>query len=185
MGSGSRKLDKTLVLVGLMGCGKSSVGRRLAQRLGVDFVDTDDEISLAAGMSIPEIFEKFGEQGFRDGEVKVISRLLADKPRVMATGGGAFMSPLVRAEIERTATSIWLRADLDTLWGRVKGKPGRPLLDTADPKKVLANLMAERYPVYGMADITVMSRADSIHEVVVDGILSGLDELASRKSEEK
>ncbi len=185
MGRALRKLDKTLVLVGLMGCGKSSVGRRLAQRLGVDFVDTDDEIVLAAGMSIPEIFEKFGEAGFRDGEVKVISRLLADKPRVMATGGGAFMSPMVRSEVERTATSIWLRASLDTLWGRVKGKPGRPLLEAENPKQVLAKLMVERYPVYGMADITVESHADSSHEVVVGNILRGLDDFSSRESEEK
>jgi len=184
MGNGLRKLDKTLVLVGLMGCGKSSVGRRLAQQLKVGFVDTDDEIALAAGMSIPEIFEKFGERGFRDGEAKVISRLLSEPPRVMATGGGAFMSPLVRAEVERTATSIWLRADLETLWGRVKGKAGRPLLDNDNPKMVLKRLMDERYPHYAMADITVESLANNSHDVVVDGILRGLEEFATRESEE-
>ena len=138
MGSASRKLDKTLVLVGLMGCGKSSVGRRLAQRLGVGFVDTDDEIVLAAG-----------------------------------------------AEMERTATSVWLRADLDTLWGRVKGKPGRPLLEQGNPKQVLADLMAARYPIYGMADIVVDSRANNSHDTVVSEILSGLADFEARKSEEK
>ena len=184
MGSAPRKLDKTLVLVGLMGCGKSTVGRRLAQRLGVGFVDTDDEIVKAAGMKIPEIFERFGEKGFRDGEVKVISRLLAESPKVMATGGGAFMSPLVRAEIERVGTSVWIRADLETLWGRVRGKPGRPLLEAGNAKEVLVNLMNERYPIYGMADVVVDSLADNSHDVVVGDILKGLDEFASRRSEE-
>jgi len=185
MGNASRKLDKTLVLVGLMGCGKSSVGRRLAQRLGVEFVDTDDEIAEAAGMSIPEIFERFGEKGFRDGEVKVISRLLSGRPNVMATGGGAFMSPLVRAEVERVGTSIWIRADLNTLWGRVRGKPGRPLLEAENPKQILSNLMDERYPIYGTADVIVESRAENGHETVVNDILKGLDDFSSRQSEEK
>ena len=174
MGEAPHKLDKTLVLVRLMGCGKSSVGRRLAARLGVEFVDTDDEIAKAAGMCIPEIFEKFGERGFRDGEVKVISRLLADEPRIMATGGGAFMSPLVRAEVERTATSVWLRASLDTLWARVKGKPGRPLLENDNPKQVLADLLVERTPIYSMADVVVDTIADNTHETVVNHILAAL-----------
>lgn len=184
MGNALRKLDKTLVLVGLMGCGKSSVGRRLANALGVGFVDTDDEIAQAAGMSIPEIFERFGEAGFRDGEVKVISRLLAEAPRVMATGGGAFMSPMVRAEIERVGTSIWLRADLETLWGRVAGKAGRPLLETENPKQVLAALMNTRYPTYGKADIIVESRAENSHEFVVKEILRRLSAYANNNSEE-
>ena len=174
MSSTALEIDKPLVLVGLMGCGKSSVGRRLAARLGLGFVDTDDEIVKAAGMSIPEIFAELGEAAFRDGEVKVISRLLTGAPKVVATGGGAFMSPLVRAEIERVGTSVWLRGDLETLWGRVEGKPGRPLLDAENPKQVLAELMAVRNPIYETADITVDTHAINTHEVVVDDILNAL-----------
>ncbi len=185
MGNALRKLDKTLVLVGLMGCGKSSVGRRLAARLGVGFVDSDDEIAAAAGMSIPEVFERFGEPGFRDGEAKVISRLLRGPPRVLATGGGAFISPLVRAEVERVAISVWLRADLDTLWSRVAGKPGRPLLEAQNPRAVLKELMDARYPIYATADFVVDSHAENSHEVVVDGILKGLAALAGQKGKDK
>lgn len=178
MGSAPRTIEKPLVLVGLMGCGKSSVGRRLAARLGVDFVDTDDEIVKAAGMTIPEIFSQLGEQAFRDGEVKVISRLLSGPPKVMATGGGAFISPLVRAEVERVGTSIWLRAELETLWGRVAGKPGRPLLEAENPKQVLADLMKRRYPIYETANIIVDTRANNSHEVVVEDIIQALDAAA-------
>jgi len=174
MSSAARKINKPIVLVGLMGCGKSSVGRRLAGALGVGFVDTDDEIVKAAGMSIPEIFSELGEAAFRNGEVKVISRLLAGAPKVMATGGGAFMSPLVRREIERVGTSVWLRGSLETLWGRVEGKPGRPLLEAENPKQVLAALMAARYPIYETADITVETKATNTHEVVVNDILNAL-----------
>ena len=174
MSSAALEIDKPLVLVGLMGCGKSSVGKRLALKLGVAFVDTDDEIVKAAGMSIPEIFAELGEAAFRDGEIKVISRLLAGAPKVMATGGGAFISPLVRAEVARVATSVWLRGDLETLWGRVEGKPGRPLLEVDNPKQVLADLMSARDPIYAMADITVDTKADNTHEVVVDDILAAL-----------
>ena len=184
MSTASRKLDKTLVLVGLMGCGKSSVGRRLANALKVGFVDTDDEIEQAAGMSIPEIFERFGEAGFRDGEVKVISRLLSEPPRVMATGGGAFISPLVREAVAQVGTSIWLRGDLETLWERVAGKPGRPLLENDNPKQVLADLMAARYPIYGEADIIVDTHADNSHEVVVKDILKKLDAYTQRNNED-
>ncbi len=183
MSDAPHKLDKTLVLVGLMGCGKSSVGRRLAQRLGVEFVDTDDEIVLSAGMEIPEIFARLGEAAFRDGEVKVISRLLAEKPKIMATGGGAFISPLVRAEVERVAISIWLRADLDTLWGRVKGKPGRPLLAGDDARSVLERLMKARYPIYATADIIIDTHAENSHETVVEDILKGLEDFAAQKPE--
>ncbi len=174
MSSATRKIEKPVVLVGLMGCGKSSVGRRLAQRLGVGFVDTDDEIVKAAGMSIPEIFAELGEAAFRVGEIKVISRLMSGPPKVIATGGGAFISPLVRDEVARVGTSVWLRGDLDTLWERVEGKPGRPLLDTENPKQVLADLMEARYPVYELADITVDTKASNTHEVVVDDILNAL-----------
>jgi len=174
MSSATRKIEKPVVLVGLMGCGKSSVGRRLALRLGVGFVDTDDEIVKAAGMSIPEIFAELGEAAFRDGEIKVITRLMSGPPKVIATGGGAFISPLVRAEVARVGTSVWLRGDLETLWERVADKPGRPLLDTEHPKQVLADLMAARYPIYELADITVATKASNSHEVVVDGILNAL-----------
>ncbi len=174
MSSTALEITKPLVLVGLMGCGKSSVGRRLAQRLGVAFVDTDDEIAKAAGMSIPEIFSELGEAAFRDGEIKVITRLLSGKPKVVATGGGAFMAPQVRAEIGRVGRSIWLRGDLETLWGRVAGKTGRPLLNTENPKQVLADLMAARYPTYELADITVDTHASNTHEVVVEDILKAL-----------
>ncbi len=174
MSSAAPEIAKPLVLVGLMGCGKSSVGRRLAARLGVSFVDTDDEIVKAAGMSIPEIFSELGEVAFREGEIKVISRLLAGAPKVVATGGGAFISPLVRAEIERVGTSIWLRGNLETLWSRVEGKSGRPLLDAENPKQVLAGLMAARYPVYALADITVETHVNNSHDVVVDDIIKAL-----------
>ncbi|MCF6272493.1 MAG: shikimate kinase [Rhodobacteraceae bacterium] len=180
-----RKLDKTLVLVGLMGCGKSSVGKRLAARLGVGFVDTDDEIVQAAGMPIPEIFQRLGEPAFRDGEAKVISRLLEGAPGVMATGGGAFMAPMVRAEIERVGISVWLRADLDTLWERVRGKSGRPLLETENPKNVLAELMAARYPQYAAADIVIDSHMDNSHETVVDDIMRALAGFNAVKDTEK
>lgn len=174
MSSVAPEITKPLVLVGLMGCGKSSVGRRLAARLGLSFVDTDDEIIAAAGMSIPEIFSELGESAFREGEIKVISRLLSGAPKVMATGGGAFISPMVRREIERVGISIWLRGDLETLWSRVEGKTGRPLLSTDNPKQVLADLMAVRYPDYALADITVETKANNSHDVVVDDIIKAL-----------
>jgi len=175
MGSASRKIAKPLVLVGLMGCGKSSVGRRLAARFGVDFVDTDQEIEKAAGMTISEIFSQLGEQAFRDGEIKVISRLLTGAPKIVATGGGAFISPLVRQEVKKVGTSVWLRADLETLWGRVAGKPGRPLLETENPKQVLADLMEARYPIYEKADVVVDTHANNSHEIVVEDIFSALE----------
>ncbi|MBL1437816.1 MAG: shikimate kinase [Rhodobacteraceae bacterium] len=174
MSSVAPEITKPLVLVGLMGCGKSSVGRRLAARLGLAFVDTDDEIIKAAGMSIPEIFSELGEDAFRDGEIKVISRLLSGAPKVVATGGGAFISPMVRREIERVGTSVWLRGDLETLWSRVEGKSGRPLLNTENPKQVLADLMAVRYPDYALANITVETHAENTHDVVVDDIIKAL-----------
>jgi shikimate kinase len=130
-------LARTLVLVGLMGAGKTSVGKRLAGHLGVRFVDSDSEIETAAGMSIPEIFATLGEPAFRDGERRVIGRLLAEAPCVLATGGGAFIEPRTRAEITEQATSVWIRAGLDLLWDRVRDRPGRPLLDAPDPRAVL------------------------------------------------
>lgn len=165
--STERLLDRTLVLIGLMGAGKSSIGRRLAQRLGVDFVDADTEIETAAGRSIPEIFEDLGEAAFRDGERRVIRRLLEDRtPHVLATGGGAFMADDTRAVIREKGLSLWLKADLDTLFERVSRRSNRPLLKTADPKETLSGLMAVRYPVYAEADIVVETRRVPIETTV-------------------
>ncbi len=162
------------MLVGLMGAGKSTVGRRLAEAIGTGFIDSDDEIEAAAGMSIPEIFDTFGEQYFRDGENRVISRLLDGAPAVLATGGGAFMAEANRAAIAAHGVSVWINADLETLWERVQGKPGRPLLQRDDAQQVLADLVAKRYPVYALADITVDSHHGQPHEKVVKSIIAAL-----------
>jgi len=165
---------RSVVLVGMMGAGKSSVGRRLAARLGIPFVDADAEIEqTAGGMPIPEIFEKYGEDRFRSAEVRVIARLLAGGPQVLATGGGAFMNPDTRAAIREKGVSVWLKADLEVLLRRVKRRADRPLLKTDDPAKTLERLIAERYPVYGEADITILSR-DVAHEKIVDEIVAAL-----------
>ncbi len=168
-----RKLDKSVVLVGMMGAGKTSVGRRLASVLGVPFKDADTEIEAAAGCSINEIFERFGEPAFRAGERKVIARLLGDPPHVLATGGGAFMDPETRARISETAVSIWLRANVDLLLERVKRKDNRPLLRNTDNRTALVRLIAEREPVYAQADIVVESD-DGPHDTVVKRIISAL-----------
>ncbi len=157
---------RSIVLVGLMGCGKSSVGRRLAQRLGLAFVDADDEIEKAAGKSISDIFADYGEVHFRDRESRVICRLLGGGPQVLATGGGAFMRAETREAIAETGISLWLRAELPVLMARVMRREDRPLLKTADPQATMRQLMDERYPVYAKADITVDSR-DASHDVVV------------------
>ncbi|PZQ47947.1 MAG: shikimate kinase [Rhodovulum sulfidophilum] len=170
------RLRRPLVLVGLMGAGKTSVGKRLAALLGVGFVDSDVEIERAAGMTIPEIFAKLGEPAFRDGERRVIARLLTERPGVLATGGGAFGDARTRAAVAERGTSVWLRADLDLLWDRVRDKPGRPLLQAADPKAVLADLLTRRYPVYGLADVTVDSRRGATHEWMARDILRAVRE---------
>jgi len=157
---------KTLVLVGLMGAGKSSVGRRLAARLGLPFVDADQEIEAAAGMTVAEIFARHGEPAFRDGERRVIARLLDGPIQVLATGGGAFMDERTRALIRERAISIWLHAEIDELVRRVSRRADRPLLEGRDPRAVLERLIAERYPVYALADITVPSSAGSADETV-------------------
>jgi shikimate kinase len=149
---------KPLVLVGMMGAGKTTVGRRLATRLGRQFIDSDEEIERAAQMSIPEIFEQRGEAEFRAGETRVIARLLKERDVVLATGGGAFVHPETRALVKSEAISVWLKADLDILFERVSRRSNRPLLKTADPRATLEKLIADRYPIYGEADITVMSR---------------------------
>lgn len=164
---------RTIVLVGLMGVGKSTVGRRLAARLGLPFVDADKEIEDAAGLTIPEIFERFGEDAFRDGERRVIQRLLDGTPRVIATGGGAFMNDETRALILEKATAVWLDADIDTLVQRVGRRDGRPLLKDKDPRDVLTELARVRNPIYAQAPIRVKSRPLP-HEATVDAILKAL-----------
>jgi len=156
-----------------MGAGKSSVGRRLALRLGLPFTDADTEVEAAAGCTIEEIFERHGEQYFRDGERRVIARLLSGPRQVLATGGGAYMDPETRARIRERGVSIWLKAELDVLLKRVKRRKDRPLLKTADPGETLKRLMDIRYPVYAEADIVVES-LDGPHEVVVEEILQQL-----------
>jgi shikimate kinase len=162
-----------IVLIGMMGVGKSTVGRRLAARLGVSFVDADEEIEKAAGMSITEMFERYGEPYFRDGERRVISRLMDGEPKVIATGGGAFMQEETRALILAHATAIWLDADIDILVDRVSRREGRPLLKGKDPRAVLTELAAVRNPVYALAPIHVKSIA-APHEVAVDSIMEQL-----------
>jgi shikimate kinase len=164
---------RSVVLVGMMGSGKSSIGRRLAVRLAVPFVDADSEIEQAAGMTIAEIFERHGEPYFRAGEARVIARLLDHGPQVLATGGGAFMNTDTRALIRAKAVSVWLKAELDVLMKRIKRRGDRPLLKTDDPAAVLAALIAVRYPVYAEADLTVASR-DVPHESIVEEIVAAL-----------
>jgi shikimate kinase len=164
---------RSLVLVGMMGAGKSSVGRRLASRLGLPFVDADAEIEAAAGMSIPDIFHAHGEASFRSGEARVIGRLLGNGPQVLATGGGAFMNPGSRAAIRGLGISIWLKADFDILMRRIKRRNDRPMLKTDDPGAMLRQLMEARYPVYAEADLTVESR-EVPHGTIVDEIVAAL-----------
>lgn len=152
-----------IVLVGLMGAGKSCVGRRVAQRLGVPFVDADAEVEEAAGCSIADIFEKYGEEAFRDGERRVIARLLDGPTSVIATGGGAFIDEQTRALIQDKGVSVWLRADLDTLVDRTSGRSHRPLLNAGDPRDVLSNLIDQRYPIYATADAVVDTGSDSVN----------------------
>lgn len=164
---------RSLVMVGLMGCGKSSVGRRLAMRLGVPFVDTDDEIERVAGKSINDIFADWGEAEFRNGERRVIARLLGEGPQVLATGGGAFINPETRANIKARGVSIWLRAELPLLMRRVAKRETRPLLKAGDPEAVMRGLMELRYPIYAEADLIVDSR-DVAHEVIVTDVIEAL-----------
>jgi shikimate kinase len=165
--------NRPIVIVGMMGAGKSSIGRRLAQALDLGFVDSDDEIERAANLTIPEIFETYGESHFRDGERKVIARLLTEGNQVIALGGGAFENPQTREEIAEKALSIWLKADLATLMARVRRRSHRPLLRNADPEGTMRGLMEERAPNYARADLTVPSR-DSAHSEVVQACLHAL-----------
>jgi len=165
---------RSIVLVGMMGAGKSSIGRRLAQRLGIGFVDADAEIEAAAGMTIAEIFANYGEPDFRSGEARVIARLLDHGQQVLATGGGAFMNAETRAGIRQNGVSVWLKAEFDVLMKRVKRRAtaDRPMLQ-GDPAQRIRHLMDERYPVYAEADITVVSR-DVSHETIVNEIVAAL-----------
>jgi shikimate kinase len=164
---------RSIVLVGMMGAGKSSVGRRVALRLGIPFVDADTEIEKAAGMAITDIFAIRGEAEFRAGEARVILRLLEGGPQVLATGGGAFINPDTRAAIAAKGVSIWLKAEPDVLMKRIKRRQDRPLLHTADPAATLRKLLDEREPVYALADLTVQSR-EVTHDRIVDEIVGAI-----------
>ncbi len=177
----SLKLDRTIVLVGLMGAGKTAIGRRLAQALGLPFRDADAEIETAAGMSVSEIFAGHGEPFFRDAERRLIARLLDEPPHVLATGGGAFINDATRALIKSKAISVWLKADLDVLMKRVGKRATRPLLATGDPRETMQRLMNERYPIYAKADITVES-VDGPHERAVEAILRELEAWQARRA---
>lgn len=168
-----RLSSKSLVLVGLMGAGKSAIGRRIAARLNMKFLDADTEIETAAGQTISDIFACHGEAHFRDREEKIIERLLVDGPQILATGGGAFMSEITRANIKTHGISVWLRAELDVLMERVGRRDHRPLLKTEDPQAVMQNLIDQRYPIYAQSDIVVESR-DVAHEVIVHEILNAI-----------
>jgi shikimate kinase len=164
---------RSLVLVGLMGCGKSSIGKRLATRLALPFIDADEEIERVAQKSISEIFADHGEAFFRDREAKVIARLLGNGPQVLATGGGAFITAETRHKIREAGISIWLRAELQVLMRRVGKRDSRPLLKCGDPEQVMRSLMATRYPIYAEADLTVESR-DIPHDGIVAEIIAAL-----------
>lgn len=167
-------LIRTVALVGMMGAGKSSVGRRLAAKLGVPFRDADSEIEQAAGCSISEIFDRYGEAAFRDGERRVIARLLTEPPQVLATGGGAFVDERTRARIKAEAVSIWLRASIDLLVSRVQRRETRPLLRNGDPREIIERLLAAREPIYAQADFSLDSE-DGPHSTVVDRIIAALE----------
>lgn len=166
-------LDRTIALVGMMGAGKTSIGRRLAARLAVPFRDADHEIETAAGLTVAEIFAKFGEGHFRDGERKVIARLLEEPPHVLATGGGAFMDESTRAALSQTAFTIWLKAPVQLLMSRVKKRETRPLLKDGDMRATLEKLLILREPVYAKADMTIDS-ADEPHGAAVERIIEAL-----------
>ncbi len=164
---------RSLVLVGMMGAGKTTIGRRLAGRLGLPFLDADHEIEQAAGMTIPEIFAEKGEAYFRDGERRVITRLLSQGQNVLATGGGAFMNAETRERVRERGVSVWLKADMDVLMRRVRKRQNRPLLSTPNPEAAMRNLLVAREPIYAMADVTVLS-LDTAHDDIVDVLMASL-----------
>ncbi len=166
-------LPKTVALVGLMGVGKTTIGKRLADHFGLPFVDADEEIEKAAGMTIADIFANYGEQGFRDGEQRVIARLLEGEPRILATGGGALTHPLTRERLKTRAITLWLKTDIKVLARRVANRPHRPLLKDRNPIDVLKEHVKTRYPLYGMADVTV-DTGDQSHVKSLDQVLNAL-----------
>jgi shikimate kinase len=165
--------DRSIVFVGLMGAGKTAIGRKLSQMLGLPFVDSDHEIEAVSRMTIAELFEQYGEAEFRALEARVIERLLKGGPQIFSTGGGAFMNEQTRLGVAERGVSVWLRADLDLLMQRVAKKPSRPLLRNPDPRAVMARLMEERYPVYATADITIVTR-DERREIIAGEVLEAL-----------
>ncbi len=167
-------LKKTVVMVGMMGAGKTAVGRALAARLSAQFLDSDAEIEIAANMTVPEIFTRDGERFFRRKETQIIRRLLRDESCVLSTGGGAFMSAQNRSMISKNGVSVWLNADLDVLWNRVRHKTTRPLLRTDNPKATLGEIYKERVPIYGLADVSVVSDGNASIEEMVDRVLVAL-----------
>ena len=167
-------LVKTVVMVGMMGAGKTAVGRALAQRLGVAFLDSDAEIEVAANRSVPEIFERDGEAFFRSRETQIIERLLIEKRCILSTGGGAFLSEKNRTNISAQGISVWLNADLELLWSRVRSKDTRPLLRTDDPRATLKNIYDQRVPIYSLADLTVGSAPEYSIEDMVDHVIDAL-----------
>ncbi len=172
-----RLAGRPLVLVGMMGAGKTTVGRRVANRLGRQFRDSDEEIERAAQMTIPEIFEQRGEPEFRAGETRVIARVLKEEGVVLATGGGAFVHPDTRTLMKAEAVTVWLKAEADILFERVSRRSNRPLLKTANPRATLEKLIEDRYPIYAEADVTVISRdvpQDVVASDVVDAVLAHL-----------
>ncbi len=166
---------RNLVFVGLMGAGKSSIGRVVANQLGIPFVDTDIEIERVSRMTIPELFAAYGEEEFRALEMRVIKRLLKGGPRVVSTGGGAFINERTRRHVKRSGLSVWLKADLDVLWERVSKRDTRPLLKTENPKQTLERLMIARYPIYAEADLVVLSR-DVNKDIMVNEVLVAIAE---------
>ena len=173
-------LEKTVVLVGIMGAGKTTVGKILADRIGVKFIDADQEIERAAGCSITDFFEKYGEVEFRKGEERVISRILAGQPCVLATGGGAFMSQATRLLIKKTATSVWLRVSFEVLAKRLEKRSGRPLLQTVDPQQTLRALINKRYPIYNDADLIVDAKDDAV-DITVSKVIECLGDYYNAK----
>lgn len=171
--------SRSIVLIGLMGAGKTTIGRRLAAQLALPFADADHEIETAAGCTVAEIFARHGEQAFREGERKVIARLLEGPRHVLATGGGAFMNADTRALIREKGLSVWLRADLDLLMERVARRQNRPLLQTADPRAVMQRLMNERYPVYAEADVVVDSTG-APHDHIVQDVIRAIKAHAAK-----
>ena len=167
--------SRNLILVGLMGAGKSAVGRIVASQLGIPFIDSDHEIERVSRMTITELFAAYGEEEFRALETRVMKRLLKGGPRVVSTGGGAFINERTRRHIKKGGVSVWLKADLDVLWERVNKRDTRPLLKTENPKQTLENLMTARYPIYAQADVTVLSR-DVRKEIMADEVLNAVIE---------